>query len=67
VGQPILAAAAFQAAFSGLRAGLAKGTDASFSTLSPGPIRSAKSRERLDARAAQNLARERVGRYFARG
>jgi hypothetical protein len=33
--QPILAAAAFQAAFSSLRASLARGTVGGFSTLSP--------------------------------
>jgi hypothetical protein len=37
VGQPILAAAAFQAFFFNLRAGLARGTGGGFSTLSPGP------------------------------
>jgi hypothetical protein len=35
VGQPILAGAAFQAAFFSLRASLAKGTSARFSPLSP--------------------------------
>jgi fluoride ion exporter CrcB/FEX len=39
VGQPILAAAAFQAAFSKLRASLAEGTVGGFSTLSGCSIR----------------------------
>jgi hypothetical protein len=42
VGQPILAAAAFQAAFFSLRAALAKGTGGGgFSTLSPADVRGA--------------------------
>jgi hypothetical protein len=39
VGQPILAAAGFQAAFFSLRAGLAKGTGGGFLTLSPAEAR----------------------------
>jgi hypothetical protein len=54
VGQPILAAAAFQAAFFSLRAGLAKGTGGGFSTLSP--VRQpAKYHEKPDARAGGSV------------